>query len=151
MNLILWRHAEAEPGAPDIERALTAKGKRQAEKMGAWLDRHLPQNCRILSSPARRTVETAQALGRKFTCSTALGIASTAEQLIAEAGWPDGSKSVLIVGHQPVLGQAISLILTGTKQDWTIRKGNIIWISKKNKENLSAFIRAVLAPELLDT
>src|SRR5687767_291721 len=57
MDLILWRHAEAEdglPGAPDAGRELTARGRRQAMKMAGWLDRNLPSGCRILCSPARR-------------------------------------------------------------------------------------------------
>ena len=29
MDLILWRHAEAEPGEPDLGRRLTAKGLKQ--------------------------------------------------------------------------------------------------------------------------
>ena len=33
MDLILWRHAEAEPGEPDLGRRLTAKGLKQAERM----------------------------------------------------------------------------------------------------------------------
>src|SRR5436190_21449722 len=38
MDLILWRHADAEPGEPDIGRRLTAKGLKQAERVAAWLD-----------------------------------------------------------------------------------------------------------------
>ena len=34
MDLILWRHAEAEPGEPDVGRRLTAKGLKQAERVG---------------------------------------------------------------------------------------------------------------------
>ena len=52
MDLILWRHAEAEPGEPDLGRRLTAKGHKQAERVGSWLDGHLPQTTRILVSPA---------------------------------------------------------------------------------------------------
>ena len=37
MNLILWRHAEAEDGADDLQRALTGKGRRQAARMAQWL------------------------------------------------------------------------------------------------------------------
>ena len=33
MDLILWRHADAQDGSPDMERALTAKGLKQAELM----------------------------------------------------------------------------------------------------------------------
>ena len=55
MELILWRHAEAEDGAPDIARELTAKGHKQATKMAEFLRPRLPENTRILVSPARRT------------------------------------------------------------------------------------------------
>jgi len=37
MDLILWRNAEAENGPPDLERKLTAKGRRHAERMAEWL------------------------------------------------------------------------------------------------------------------
>ena len=44
MELILWRHAEAEPGTldlPDEQRALTPKGQRHAARMGAWLEKEV--------------------------------------------------------------------------------------------------------------
>ena len=37
MNLLLWRHAEAQDGDPDLARELTARGRKQAEKMAHWL------------------------------------------------------------------------------------------------------------------
>ena len=73
MDLILWRHAEAEVGPEgdpeadsDLARALTARGEKQAARMASWLDRQLPGSARILVSPARRCEQTALALGRKF-------------------------------------------------------------------------------------
>ena len=69
MDLILWRHAEAEnlqEGMDDLSRALTPKGERQAARMATWLDAHLPEGARVLVSPARRTEQTAKALGRKY-------------------------------------------------------------------------------------
>ena len=45
---------------------LTTKGEKQAVRMAAWLDRHLPEGVRILVSPARRTEQTAKALNRKY-------------------------------------------------------------------------------------
>ena len=71
MDLILWRHAEAEPHvtegdeAGDLKRALTPKGKRHAARVGAWLHRQLPDDLRVLSSPAKRCVQTVEALGRE--------------------------------------------------------------------------------------
>jgi hypothetical protein len=93
MELILWRHAEAEPGEvdeSDEERVLTAKGRKQVIRMAEWLDRVLPANCRILASPARRTMQTAEALGRKFQTSQALGTGASAQNLLdaALAGQP---------------------------------------------------------------
>ena len=53
MELILWRHAEAEPGEPDLGRKLTAKGEKQARRVAEWLHSHLPQTAKIYVSPAR--------------------------------------------------------------------------------------------------
>ena len=56
MDLILWRHADAQEvrdAADDLERALTPKGERQAQRMADWLNRQLPANARVLVSPAR--------------------------------------------------------------------------------------------------
>lgn len=149
MELILWRHADAEPGEPDAARALTAKGKRQARKMGEWLDRHLPDTCRILSSPAVRCIQTAHALGREFIIEPALGIDSELETMIAASGWPGGRGPVLLVGHQPLLGQAAALLMTGQKQDWRVRKAGFIWLAQKPGPAAQIYIRAVLGADLL--
>ncbi len=76
MDLILWRHAQAElhpdpdgglPGdKADMARRLTSRGEKQAARMGAWLDRQLPSGAVILCSPAVRAEQTAQALDRKI-------------------------------------------------------------------------------------
>lgn len=149
MDLILWRHAEAEMGEPDEGRALTSKGHKQAARMAEWLDRHLTHSCRILVSPATRTVQTAEALCRKFKIVPDLAPDSTAERIIAASHWPDSREPVLIVGHQPTLGQVASTILTGVEQDWTIRKGNIWWIVRREREGVTDhYLRTVLSPEL---
>ena len=64
MDLILWRHAEAEiaaPGQDDLQRALTPKGERQARRMAAWLNQRLAATTRVLVSPALRCRQTAEA------------------------------------------------------------------------------------------
>src|SRR5262245_23237221 len=76
MNLILWRHADAEdaaPGASDDARGLTAKGEKQAKRMAAWLKSRLLDDAEILVSPARRAQQTAQALTRRFQTSAEVG------------------------------------------------------------------------------
>lgn len=153
MELILWRHAEAEAGEPDqadAARVLTAKGQKQAARMAEWLDRVLPNNCRILASPARRTVQTAEALGRKFKIHTALASDSSAQTILDAVHWPDSREPVLVVGHQPTLGQVASLLIAGELQDWTIRKCSICWIAQKaDSEARTNYVRAVLGPDLV--
>jgi phosphohistidine phosphatase len=149
MELILWRHAEAEPGDPDEDRLLTSKGHKQAAKMAEWLDRNLPSRCRIFVSPTRRTLQTAQALGRKFKVESGLAPDATPETILRIARWPDAREPVLIVGHQPTLGQAAALLIAGDVQSWTVRKANAWWITRKESEGqTSNTIRTVITPEL---
>lgn len=148
MELILWRHAQAEDGTPDHERQLTPQGRKQAVRMGAWLDRVLPSGCKILCSPTARTQQTVEALGRKFKVVSAIGPMASARDVLDAAGWPDARGQVLVVGHQPWLGRVASLLLTGSEQDWTVRKSNAWWIAQRDRdEGNGIYLKAVLAPE----
>ena len=89
MELLLWRHAEAEPGEPDLARRLTAKGHKQAERVGAWLDRRLADTARIIVSPADRAQQTALALKRKFRTVDEIGPGASVRAVLEAAGWPD--------------------------------------------------------------
>ena len=148
MDLILWRHAQAEDGSPDHTRELSAQGRKQAQRMGAWLDRVLPASCKILSSPTARTLQTVEALGRKYKIVSEIGPDATAYEVLHAAGWPDARGQVLVVGHQPWLGRVASLVLTGVEQDWTIKKSNAWWIAQRDRdEGNTIYLKAVLAPE----
>ncbi len=150
MELILWRHAEAELGEPDEGRALTAKGHKQAWKMADWLDRNLPETCRILVSPATRTLQTAEALGRKFKVHPALAPGASPEQILAAANWPDSREPVLIVGHQPTLGLVAAQLIGQQQQEWSIRKGNVWWFAQRERGDItSTYLRAVIGPDLI--
>lgn len=148
MELILWRHAEAEPGEPDLERQLTAKGIKQAARMGEWLDQTLPNTCRILVSPAVRTVQTADALGRKYRIVPELAPDRGIQELLVTANWPESRESVLVVGHQPTLGRVASLLIAGQAQPWAIRKASICWIAQKEQRTAN-ILRAVMSPDLI--
>jgi len=150
MELILWRHAEAELGEPDEGRALTGKGHKQAWKMADWLDRNLPESCRILVSPATRTVQTAEALGRKFKIHADLAPDKSPEDLLAAANWPDSREPVLIIGHQPTLGLVAAQLIGGMQQEWSIRKANVWWIAQRERGDITTnYLRAVMAPDLI--
>ena len=145
MDLILWRHAEAEDGVPDSRRKLTARGEKQAQKVARWLKKHLPEDVRILSSPALRAVQTAQALGLPFEERKELGTAAGAADLLAAAGWPQAGGCVVIVGHQPTLGRVAALLLAGGEADWNIKKGAAWWFSRRGGATI---LRAIRGPDL---
>lgn len=150
MDLILWRHAEAEDGLPDYSRALTAKGEKQAEKMAAFLRAHLPHDTRMLVSPARRAQQTAQALAKEFLIDPNIGPGASPQAVLEAAGWPEGKGSVLIVGHQPTLGEVAALLMTGSPEGWSIKKGAVWWISRRMREDDNqTTLRLIVAPEHL--
>ena len=152
MELILWRHAEAEDGeGDDLQRELTKRGKRQAQRMSEWLRPLLVGEWRILVSPAKRTLQTVKALDMAFDVREALGASSTPQMVLREAGWPQGEDDVLIVGHQPTLGQVAARLVGGAQGDVSIRKGAIWWFATRNRHGeQETILKAVLNPDLLD-
>ncbi|RZA12491.1 MAG: histidine phosphatase family protein [Lysobacteraceae bacterium] len=137
MDLIFWRHAEAQEwveGCNDMERALTSRGEKQAARMAQWLDRQLPDGVRILSSPARRTEQTVLALGRKFKLRNELAPDGTPEQLLELVQWPVRRQTILLVGHQPLLGQTIAKIAGLRESDCAVRKGAVWWLRHRHRD-----------------
>lgn len=150
MDLILWRHAEAEAAAahqPDAKRRLTARGEKQARQMAKWLKERLPNRLRVLVSPASRTQQTAHALGLPFEIEPKIGIGADAVHLLAAARWPDFDGAVLIVGHQPTLGRLAALLLSGEEADWTVKKGAVWWFSNRTRsDETQTVLKAVMNP-----
>ena len=153
MDLILWRHAEAfemREVEDDLNRALTPKGERQAQRMADWLNQRLAHSTRILVSPALRCQQTAKALGKKFKTLAELAPDGNGESMLKAARWPDASEPVMIIGHQPTLGFVASYLLSEQPQAWTIKKGAVWWIRGRNRENREQVIlQAVQSPDCL--
>lgn len=150
MELILWRHAEAEDGIPDMQRALTPKGQKQARNMASWLVPRLPEDTLILASPSKRTQQTALALGLDFTTLDVLAPDASPRAVLQAAGWPHGDRNVLVIGHQPTLGEVASIMLDGQGAGWSIRKGAVWWFSGRSRHGLDeCVLRAVMTPDLL--
>ncbi len=147
MDLVLWRHAEAEDGGDDAARRLTRKGRKQAERMAAWLDARLPGDARVIVSPAVRAQQTAQALSRDAKTSGLVNTGANPADVLMAAGWPDGAGTVVIVGHQPTLGAAAALALTGKAAPWRVRKGAVWWITAAAGDHPS--VAAVMTPDLV--
>jgi phosphohistidine phosphatase len=166
MDLILWRHAQAQTLLPelspdggqlmpidveqDMARALTPKGERQAERMAAWLNQRLPESARVLASPARRTRQTAQALERSFKTVGSIDPRASVDDLLSAARWPVAKDPVLLVGHQPTLGLLAARLMTGQDLPWSVRKGAVWWLRSRDRDGgLEVTLHAVQSPDFL--
>jgi phosphohistidine phosphatase len=158
IHLLLWRHAEAEEGWPDLQRKLTARGEQQAQQMAEWINAHAPRSLRILASPAVRTQQTARALGQAFETDPRLAPDARVEDLLEALNGPAESRTgkmskssaTLIVGHQPTLGQTASFLLSGAQADWTIKKGAVWWLSSRSRHGKrQTLVQAVMSCALL--
>jgi phosphohistidine phosphatase len=125
-TLVLLRHAKAErpAGTADIDRSLTARGHADAAAVGAWLARRelLPDD--VICSPAKRTRQTwhgvALALGGsgpevRYEPIVYGGTARDLLDLIRRT--PDGSVTVLVIGHNPTISDLSGLLDPAAARD----------------------------------
>lgn len=151
MDLILWRHAEAAAGDPDSARPLTDYGRSQAQLMARWLAPRLPADLRLIVSPARRAQETAHTLERSFETIESLSPGTDVTTLLRVAGWPEAERPVMLVGHQPTLGEAAARLLEGRQVSWRIGTGAVWWLrSRQRKGRSEAELLLAIEPEILE-
>src|SRR3990170_4424999 len=134
MDLILWRHAEAEDGLPDLERRLTPRGQKHAARIAQWLLQRLPAKFVVLASPARRAQDTAQALGAPMRTVASLAPGAGVREILAAVEWPDRKNAVVVVGHQPDLGRTAAFLVSGVEAPWSLKKGGVWWLSRRTRE-----------------
>lgn len=160
MDLILWRHAEAQDAPEgrdaadanrlDLERSLTGRGQKHAARVGAWLDRQLGDTARILVSPALRCEQTALNLGRKFKVCDKLAPDGSPDDVLALAQWPNNKFPVLVIGHQPMLGQVAAQLLGLAHADVSIRKGGLWWLRHRVRDGRAqTLLLTVQGPEFV--
>ena len=157
MDLILWRHAEAEEelktnmdAQSDLDRKLTSRGEKQAARMSEWLDRQLSGSFRIVVSPARRCEQTALVLGRKFKFRSELLPGATPAQLLEVVQWPVSKLPMLVIGHQPTLGQTIAQLLGLRESECALKKGALWWLRTRERDGrLETVVVTVQSPEML--
>lgn len=154
MDVILWRHAVVLPvSAPDLERQLSENGHLQAAQTAAILNSHLPKQCRIIVSPAKRAMQTASALGREFQVVEELAPGASHTDIIKAIGWKTEGELldevVIVVGHQPTMGMTISELLYGYQKDFAVNNSYAYWLSQKMEDGkLKTFLRGIAKPEL---
>lgn len=157
MELMLWRHAEAEEavlGQSDLKRHLTKRGKTQARQVADWIRAHRPRALRILASPAERCQQTARALALPYDVEARLGTTAEVSDLLQAAEWSDGTngstQAVLLIGHQPTLGRLVAYLLSGEEADWNFKKGALWWFSQRIREGKpQTILRAMICPDML--
>jgi phosphohistidine phosphatase len=107
-RLLLIRHAQAGNAPLDVDRPLTDLGERQAATIGEWLEDVAVVPDHVVVSPARRARQTWERAGAPGA-SPAIDrriYDNTVEDLLAvlhEA--PDDAETVVVVGHNPSIGQ----------------------------------------------
>lgn len=154
LNLILWRHAHAEEvplgwAGRDADRALTAKGLRQAQQMAVWLDARLPPDCDIVVSPALRTRQTADALRRPYRLCPAIATGARVDDFLHAVDWPAASGTVLAVGHQPTLGGVAARLLGGRDGPLVIQRAAVWWFAVRDEGGTACVaLRAVMSADL---
>lgn len=158
MDLILWRHAEAEDGADDLARALTPKGHRQADRMAQWIKDQLGPfsgAVRIFSSPAVRTRQTADALGMPYELAPSIAPDADADDLLAASmaasGGPDGHNLVILVGHNPAISVLAARLAGAQAPEVSLRRGAAWWYAGNIHSDGAArlTLKSVMTPSLL--
>ncbi|NLP62519.1 phosphohistidine phosphatase SixA [Paraburkholderia sacchari] len=154
MNLILWRHAEAEDiAASDLARQLTTRGRKQAQNVARWLRARLPDDAVILASPAARTIQTAEALTDQYRVVREIAPNASIDAVLAAAGWPEGiASTVVVIGHQPTLGEVAARLLSteDTRRSWAMKKAGVFWIkSRERNGDGDAVLLAAITPDLV--
>lgn len=123
MDCLIVRHGIAvereEWEGKDVDRPLTEKGKRRVRQVAAGLRRLEMRPTVIYASPARRAVETAQLLHDLLASRS---LVQLRDELLPEApptqvlsllqDLPPES-CVICIGHEPHLGMAASILLSG--------------------------------------
>jgi phosphohistidine phosphatase len=118
-TLYLMRHGIAEDGLDDEARQLTEEGKRRVAQIAQGLKAVDVAPDLVLASPLVRAQQTAkiaaEILAPKVGVETfaPLAIGREPEDLVAELAGYRGYREILLVGHQPSLGELGSLLLTG--------------------------------------
>jgi phosphohistidine phosphatase len=135
-DLILWRHADAEIAQPncsvedDLLRELTPKGHRQAKRMARWLRPHM-RNAIVLSSAAERAMQTAAYLDVDSRIDSAYNPTTSLDAVLsALKSLEHTQQTVILVGHQPWLGELVAYLTKSNNPNTHIKKGATWWLRR---------------------
>ena len=159
IDLFIWRHAEAEEGMPDRERPLTARGRRDAARVAKAIARKLDEKSGVVSSPAVRTRETVAPLLARFPLDLAIDerlapgadmddVLDVLERTIESCD--DDDPTIVMVGHQPWVGQLAHRLLTDGPGFLSVKKASAWWLVRRSRDGRSEWtLRTVFDPDLI--
>ena len=130
MNLYMLRHANADTeAATDDARELSEKGREQAKKVAQFCARHGIRPDVIFASPLIRAQQTAKPvareLGLEVTTAHWLACGATPEGILGQLIVLKEVSAVMLVGHQPDLGELIAHLLGGAEGSVNVRKASL--------------------------
>jgi phosphohistidine phosphatase len=137
MLVYVLRHGiadDAKPGEPDSSRALTSEGRK---KLAAVLDRAKKAGAApsvILTSPYLRAKQTARVAAQTFDCeasvieTSALVPSGSPELVWEEVSEYRAEEQLMVVGHEPLLGELVSYLLDSPSLQVDMRKAALVAI-----------------------
>lgn len=155
MLIYLLRHGEAAPAIPDAKRPLTTDGARKLRGAASAWATVMASPTRILSSPFQRAQETAQILAEAVRFDADIETSrhlqpnsdvAMALSLLREASL-DRTPSIALVGHQPLLGILLNVLLTGTGGDIPLATGMLAAVELGSPSSLLGHVRLILSQE----
>jgi len=134
VRVTLIRHAEAGDDAPrDESRALTARGRADARRLGRALARRGVRFTAIVTSPLVRAVQTAEIVAAatefrgRMPATDVLVPEASASDVVALLAKIADEKSVALVAHEPILS-AVAAALTRKGRYPALRKAEALRI-----------------------
>jgi len=161
MKLYIVRHAIAvdrgTPGIKDEDRALTEEGREKMKRASAGLRSlgYIPGL--LLTSPLLRARQTADILleelgkGIDFETTPALSPSATRQELYRVIGLHSKRNSLMLVGHQPSLGEIAGEIVFGSSEHFIdLKKGGVCAIELESVRGTpKGSMVALLTPSIL--
>jgi phosphohistidine phosphatase len=153
MKLYLVQHAKAAPKEVNPQRPLTEEGRRDVQKVAAFIK---PLNLCVdylWHSGKRRAVETAELLAEVIDIKEATiareGLSPNDDVTVLRDELASSQHRIMVVGHLPFLSKLASLLLAGSESAETIafKNGGIVCLNRSETNQWQ--VDWVVTPELI--
>jgi len=163
MDLYVVRHAIAFARDPkewpdDRDRPLTSKGRSRFNAAARGLKELAPRVEKALSSPLVRAWQTAEILEEAAGWPAAarfeaLEPGRTPEEVVAALAAHASAASLALVGHEPLLGELISYLLSGdgARVSFDLKKGSVTALRIDTLQPGSATLLWLATPRMMRT